>query len=375
MKLIIVANLASNIYGRKNLIRAIQAEGWTVSAAACADYAAPLLPQELSVPFEPVHIEIRGTRLLADIRTFFGFLSLYRKTAPDAVVHFTSKPDIYGSLAASLLGIPSISNITGLGTVFDRDGGLIQTLVCQLYRMAFAGKKAFVFFQNRDDRRLFIDKKIVAEAKTGLLPGSGVDIARFRPSSEDDSKQRDSGPFHFLFIGRLVLSKGIREYITAASIVQKSFPGTIFDIIGENADINGFLPESELKNAQETGQVVYHGNTGEVSRFIAQSDCVVLPSYYREGVPRALLEAAAMGKPLIAADSIGTREPVRDGLNGYLCEPQNPDDLAEKMMRFISLSKNDKHGMGKESRILAEKEYSDTIVNIKYLEKLLKGMH
>ena len=135
----------------------------------------------------------------------------------------------------------------------------------------------------------------------------------------------------------------------------------------------GFISKNELEEAMRSGAIQYHGNTQDVISFIAKADCVVLPSYYREGVPRSLLEAAAMAKPLIAADSIGTREPVRPNENGFLCQPGNANDLANKMENFICLSQMEKNDMGSKSRIVAEKEYSDTIISNKYIEKLPKG--
>ncbi len=372
MKAIIAANLASNLFSRKNLIQAIKTAGWEISAMACADPASFRFESELFIPFYPLKMENKGMGMLADIRTFFSFYQFYLKKKPDVVLHFNSKPVIYGSLAASLLGIPSINNITGLGAVFDGKGGLVRKIVCMLYRTAFSGKKVFVFFQNRDDRDLFISSGIVKEEKTGLLPGSGVDISLFLPSEKSNaaSLPLNSPKTRFLFPGRLVLSKGIREFISAAAFVHASYPDTFFDIIGEMNTAAGFIPESEIRALENSSYISYHGNVSDVPSFIAKADCIVLPSYYREGVPRTLLEAAAMGKPLIAADSIGTREPVRSGINGFLCRSADIQDLADTMIRFICLPQTEKLHMGKESRLIAETEYSDKIIIRKYLEKL-----
>jgi len=375
MKAILCGNLSSNLYSRKNLIKAIKSEGWELVAMACPDHSIDKIENELGVPFCAAHMENKGTGILSDLLTLFSFYFFYRRQHPDVVIQFNSKPDIYGSMAASLLGIPSISNITGLGGVFNSEGGMVQKIVCMLYKIAFSGPKVFVFFQNSDDRTLFIEQKIVAESKTGLLPGSGVDINYFIPKISIDSASElyNEKSVHFLYAGRLVIAKGIREFILAARIVKARHPECAFDVIGEMNTAKGFITENELNEAVQSGAIQYHGNTQDVVSFISKADCVVLPSYYREGVPRSLLEAAAMGKPLIAADSVGTREPVRPYENGFLCKPGDVNDLAEKMEIFIRLPRTQKNDMGNKSRAIAEKEYSDIIVSNKYLERLPKG--
>ena len=184
MKAIICGNLSSNLYSRKNLIRAIKAEGWNLVAMACPDHSVDKIETELGIPFFTAKMENKGTGMFSDFRTFLSFYFFYRQQRPDVVIQFNSKPDIYGSIAATLLGIPSISNITGLGGVFNKEGGLVQKIVCMLYKLAFAGSRVFVFFQNTDDRSFFINRKIISESKTGLLPGSGVDIDYFTPNNK-----------------------------------------------------------------------------------------------------------------------------------------------------------------------------------------------
>lgn len=375
MKAIICGNLSSNLYSRKNLLKAILAQGWKIVAMACPDHSVEKIETELGIPFYSAQMENKGTGVFSDIRTFFSFYFFYRQQRPDVVLQFNSKPDIYGSMAATLLGIPSISNITGLGGLFNTEGGFVQKIVCMLYKIAFSGSKVFVFFQNQDDRTFFIDRKIIDKSKTGLLPGSGVDIHYFVPKKSPNAnlEKIDKKSANFLYAGRLVIAKGIREFISAAKIIKSTYPGCNFDVIGEMNTAKGFISEDELTEAIQTGAIQYHGNTQDIISFIAKADCVVLPSYYREGVPRTLLEAAAMAKPLIAADSIGTREPVRAYENGFLCKPGDAIDLAKKMQEFLCLSKTQINDMGNKSRIVAEKEYSDTIISNNYLERLPKG--
>lgn len=374
MKIIVSANLSSNILSRKNLLLALQKNGYTVTAAGCVDHGVDKLA-ELGIDFVTLPMENKGTAFLADLGTFFAFLRLYRKLRPSAVLHFNSKPDIYGSMAANLLGIHSINNVTGLGTVYVGQGGIVRRIVNFLYRLAFSGKKSFVFFQNAEDRELFVQSRIVNADRTGILPGSGVDVTRFSPNQTETKNKDCSGrdEVRFLFASRLVIAKGVREFIGAASIVKRQYPYAVFEMIGELLDFRSFIPREELQLALDSGFVEYGGNLRDTESVIRRADCVVLPSFYREGVPRILLEGAAMGKPLIAADSTGTREPVTDGVNGYLCMPESIESLAEKMLAFLALTPDQRIGMGCESRIIAETKFTDTIVSRGYLDVLQGG--
>lgn len=369
MRLIVTANLSSNILSRKNLLSALQKEGWTISAAGCIDGGTEELVK-MGIDFVELPMENKGTGIFSDLKTFASFFTMYRKIKPDAVLHYNSKPDIYGTLAASMLGIRSISNITGLGTVYVGPDRLVRKIVNMLYRIAFLGKKSYVFFQNSEDRDLFLQLKIVPQNRCSVLPGSGVDIQSYAPV---DATKGAEEPTHFLFASRLVIAKGIREFIEAAGIVKQTHENAVFDIIGEMLDYESFITREELEAAVSTGRVAYHGNAQGSRKWLETADCVVLPSYYREGVPRILLEGAAMGKPLIAADSIGTREPVSDGINGYLCEPASGKDLARCMLDFLKLTPDERRTMGTESRKVAVSRFSDEIVSKKYLEILVQG--
>lgn len=362
------ANTAWNVLSRKRLLLAIKDSGRDLIALAANDDNARVLESELGIPFIPLAMKGDGTNIRDDIALFFRYLGLYRRYRPTVALHINNKPNIYGSIAASLLGIRSVSNITGLGIVAEKKG-FTRFLVMTLYRIAFFSKKAHVFFQNSDDRQYFLDNKLVKPEKTGLLPGSGVDIESFTPSAE--MRQPDTGAVHFLYNSRLVLSKGIREYLDAARAIKLLYKNAKFSIIGELLPNNPiFLPVSELETARASGIVEYHGVVKNVKPFINAADCIVLPSWYREGVPRSLLESAAMGKPLIVADSVGTREPVEHGINGYRVPPHDGIALREAMIRFIELDNDEKKRMGIESRRIAVTRFSDSFVITMYLERL-----
>lgn len=388
--LILTANAAWNVYSRRNLIRALQGAGFSVFGMGAAgsmtgtkrkaggakpaqqDEYTRRLEEELGVPFFPLPMmEGDGTNPCKDMALFFTFLRVYRKYRPAAVLHFNNKPDIYGSMAASLCRIPSFNNITGLGAAAEKTG-LTGKIVYRLYKTAFRSPKAFVFFQNRDDREFFISRALCPPERTEILPGSGVDTVFFSPDSgtaEPFSLQK-SGPC-FLFLGRLLVSKGCGDFIRAAETVKRKHPEARFLLAGEhNPENPAFLPRETLEQALSAGTVEWAGVQKDVRPCIRNADCVVLPSYYREGVPRVLLEAAAMGKALIAADCPGTREPVEDGVNGFLCEPRNPENLAEKMSAWISLPETEKIRMQKASRRTAETRFSDKLVADAYIRQL-----
>ena len=382
---VIAANTAWNLYSRRNLIRAIQKAGFEVICAgavgsvtgtktagkgrgsSAGDKYSALIFSELGAAFIPIKMAGDSTNPFKDLSLFFFFFGVYKRLKPAAVLHFNNKSDIYGSLAATLCGIPSISNVTGLGSAAEK-GGIAGKLVFLLYKCAFRGKRAFVFFQNKDDAAFFVERKICRKEQAGLLPGSGVDTEFFAPASASGD---DASGCRFLFIGRLLVSKGACDFIRAAEIVRAKHPRASFEMLGELDPLNPiFIKEDILKEAVASGIVAWRGAVEDVRPFIAESCCVVLPSYFREGCPRVLLEAASMRLPLIAADSPGTRDPVEDGVNGFLCAPANPQDLARKMEAFLNLSKEERLKMGAASRKIAVERFSDKIVAARYVEQL-----
>ncbi|PIE98036.1 MAG: hypothetical protein CR988_05275 [Treponema sp.] len=374
MRILISANVAKDIYKRKKLIKAIQNEGHSVAAFLLPDDSVQAL-KDLGVEVFEAKMKTRSMNPLEEYRVFKSYLRIYKEIAPDLVLTFNAKPNIYGGMSAGKLKIHLIANITGLGKGFAA-GSKVASLLKVLYKRAFKSDTHFVFFQNPDDKALFLKEKIVDEHKSGLLPGSGVDldffsvgftIGQLLPSLNNN--------LNFAFVGRLLLSKGLREYIACAINIHKQYPDINFYVVGNygeaGKDDADFLPESELNSAIGSGAIVYKGFVGNMKEFLMEEvDCVVLPSYYREGVPRALLEGAAMQKPLIGADSPGTREPIRDGVNGYLCKKADADDLTAKVLQFINLSKAERKKMGQESRKIAEEEFSDEIVVERYLKQI-----
>jgi glycosyltransferase involved in cell wall biosynthesis len=316
----------------------------------------------LNVERIPIRIERSGLNPLADLALLARYRRLLRRLRPVAYLGYTIKPNIYGSIAAASLGIPALPNVSGLGTAFIR-GGLLQQVVTKLYRLGFR-RAPVVFFQNAEDRELFVDRRIVRQQQTRVLPGSGVDLGRFTPEPPPE------GPPTFLLIGRLLRDKGVIEFVEAARSLRATLPDARFQLLGPIDEGNRTsIHRSELDQWAEDGVIEYLGTTDEVRPFIAGATAVVLPSY-REGLPRSLLEAAAMGRPLIATDAPGCRDVVEDGINGYLCGVCDAASLAGAMRRMAELPHHRRVAMGDAARRKVEDKFSEEFVVRAYLDVL-----
>ncbi|HEY0027541.1 MAG TPA: glycosyltransferase family 4 protein [Allosphingosinicella sp.] len=363
---LISINAAWNILNfRLGLLRALQESGYRVVALAPPDeYGARLA--EHGIEYHPIEMDKQGTSPLRDFQLLLRYAKAMRRLRPDILLAYTAKPNVYGSLAAHALGIKVINNVSGLGTAFIREG-LLTRIVSGLYRLAFR-RSATVFFQNGEDRDLFVERGLVAEGKARLLPGSGIDITRFRADEGDGPAE--ARPFTFLLIARLLWDKGVGEYVEAARIVRRALPDTRFQLLGfldvpnrtavARSDVEGWVAE---------GLIDYLGASDDVRPHIAASDCVVLPSY-REGLPRTLLEAGAMAKPLIATDVPGCRHVVAEGVNGFLCEARDAASLADAMMRMARLPQAERAKLGVAGRARIEAEYDEKLVIARYLEAI-----
>ena len=371
MKIIICVNTAWNLVNfRAGLIRALVAQGHEVLAVAPDDSYAPRLAG-LGCRFVPLHMENGGTHPGRDAMLLWRFLRLFWRERPDVYLGYTVKPNVYGSLAARLLGISVINNIAGLGAVFIKAGWLVR-LVRWLYRVALA-RSAKVFFQNGDDRQLFVAGGLVRAEVTDLLPGSGIDLTKFAlvPLAATNST---SGKFRFLLIARMLLDKGVGEYVAAARLLHQRWPQLECCLLGFLEVQNPATVSRAQMDAWVTqGHVKYLGVSDDVRPEIAAADCIVLPSY-REGTPRTLLEAAAMGRPIITTDAVGCREVVDDGQNGYLCKVRDAADLAEKMEQMLKLTLEQRQQMSHYGRLKMEREFDEKIVIQKYLDAI-RALH
>jgi len=355
----ITINRSWNIYNfRKGLIQSLIAHGHQVVAIAPEDGYGEKL-EALGCQFYPLKMDNKGSNPLKDTFLIYQLYQAYKITSLDVVLQYTIKPNIFGSIAAKLCGIPSICNVTGLGTVFIHNN-LTSIIAKNLYRYAFKYPD-HIFFQNKDDQNLFLDTKLAAATKTSLLPGSGVNTDHFIPENRTKNAR-----FTFLLIGRILYDKGIVEYIEAIRILRKHGIDAKFQLLGDFDYSSGLgIYKVKIDYWEEEGLIEYLGSTDDVRPFIHQADCVVLPSY-REGTPRSLLEAASQGKPLIATDVPGCRETVIDEFNGFLCEVKNAQDLSDKMKKMLDASAKYLKFMGDNSRQLAISKFDEKIVIQQY---------
>ncbi|HET7708185.1 MAG TPA: glycosyltransferase family 4 protein [Sphingomicrobium sp.] len=359
---LISANSAWNIVNfRSGLIGALSQAGFEVVAAASPDGHEERLTSA-GIGFIPLEMSRSGMNPTAELRLLGRYSAIFRNVRPAAFLGFTIKPNIYGSIAARLHGVPAINNISGLGTMFLGQGWKSR-LAKALYRVALARSKV-VFFQNRDDREIFIKARAVSADQSRLIPGSGIDLDHYAPMP------LPGGPPIFLFIGRLIADKGVREFVGAARLARVNLPDARFQILGGSDPGNRTnISFAEIDEWRSEGVVELLGETSDVRPHIAQANAVVLPSY-REGLPRVLLEAAAMGRPLIASDVPGCRAIVSDGENGLLCAVRDPRSLADAMVEFAQSPPERRRAMGQAARRTAERDYGQQRVVDSYLAVL-----
>ncbi|MEP6711010.1 MAG: glycosyltransferase family 4 protein [Ferruginibacter sp.] len=287
---------------------------------------------------------------------------------PDVVLTFTMRPAIWGNLVTRQLKVPTITNITGIGPLFNSNH-VSYKAARNLYKFVLK-KTALVFFQNFEDMGLFISKKFVPKNRAQRIPGSGVDHEYYKPVH----LQKTDKTFRFLFISRLIKDKGILEYVAAAKKLKEQLPATEFQVLGplwlQNLKGN-IITQSEIDQWKREGIINYLGAKDDVRPFIAAADCIVLPSY-REGMSNILLEAASMQKPCITCDTTGCNEIVEDNVTGFLCKVKDADDLAEKMKKMAHLTEQERLGMGVKARIKVIKEFDKQIVIDAYLNAINK---
>ena len=365
-KIILASRCAWTLYNfRAGLLRALKKEGHIVIGGGAGGDGFEDYIMDLGVPFVSLPVDRQGINLPADLKLLWTLYRWYQRERPAIVHHFTIKPVIYGSIAARLAGVPRIINtVTGLGYVFiEDDVTWLRYIVKKLYSIAL-NCADFTFFQNRDDLTYFLSHGLVQAEKAGLLPGSGVDCSFFSPVLVGRSPD---APITFLMVARLLREKGVEEFVEAARLVKETFPMARFQLLGPRDERNPTVVSvSDLARWQEDKIITWLGETTDVRPIMAQADVVVLPSY-REGTPRALLEAAAMAKPIITSETVGCREVVEDGVNGFLVPVKNVQALTKAMIHLIQDSAL-RERMGKAGRAKVEQEFEERSVIKKVME-------
>lgn len=358
----VIANSTWNIFNfRISLIRELEKEGYTVVAIAPEDEYTPKL-KNLDIRFVPIkNLSRKGQNPIKDIQLIFEIRNIILREKIDILLSYTIKPNIYGSLATYFTPSRNISNVTGLGYSF-LNKGISYWVSKRLYKISF--KKSYkVVFQNSDDKLLFEKLKIVSTDKLTIINGSGINTVFFSPKESDKLKEH----FNFIFIGRLLIDKGILDFFEASQLVLKQFPSAKFVVIGSlDLENRATIEKETLELWLQNPNCTYLGSSNKIREVIAQTDVVVLPSY-REGLPRVMLEALSMGKPVITTDTAGCRETVIDGHNGYLVQVKNAQDLADKMEKMLKHNEDELKLMGENGRKMALEKFDSRIINRKYV--------
>jgi glycosyltransferase involved in cell wall biosynthesis len=366
-----VSNSAWSVYNfRLDVIRYLNQRGYAILVVAPNDEFSEFLISE-HCTYVPIDFNNRSENPLDDLNLYRQLKEIYKKYQPDFIFHYVIKPNIYGSLAAANTAIPSIAVITGLGYSFARKNWLYR-LTKALYKRALK-KTAEVWFLNNEDAKIFINEHVVDIKKMKVLPGEGVNTDFFSPAplAEPGKNRR----FKFLMSTRLLKSKGVGVFADAARIMKKKSYPVDFELIGFFEKFHpDSISESELKKWQEEGVITYKGFAKDVRGFLNVADCFVFPSFYNEGIPRCLLEAASMELPIITSLNRGCKEVVVSNSNGFLCNLNDPFDLADKMEMMVNLPAADRARMGKNGRLLVIEKFNVEQIREEYrrtLEKIL----
>jgi len=315
--------------------------------------------------FISINFDNKGLNPFKDYISYFNLKKIYNRIKPNLILNYTIKPVIFGSLAAKKLSIPYINNITGLGTVFITRNW-VTFFVKFLYKLVLKYSN-YIFFQNFDDYDLFKKYNLISKSTPiDIIPGTGINLEKFEFSSYPKSKN-----IIFLYIGRIIKDKGFLEFIEVAKKIIKSRNDIKFQVLGYlNVKNRTAITKNQLEYFINQGYIEYLGNSDDVRPFIKKASCIVLPSY-REGLPKSLLEAASMGRPIISTNVTGCREIVFEGKNGFLCNPRDSKDLYHKTIEFITLSYNDKKKLGINGRKIMKKSFDEK----KIIQKIISHIN
>jgi glycosyltransferase involved in cell wall biosynthesis len=366
-----VSNSAWSVYNfRMDVIRHMLSNSFRVLVIAPNDENSALL-QSAGCTYIDINFNNRHESPLQDWSLYKKLKSIYKEYRPDFIFHYVIKPNIYGSLAAAKLNIPSVSVITGLGYPFAKKNWLYY-VVRALYKRALR-KVTEVWFLNNEDARAFTANHIIPIEKVKVLPGEGVNTEQFSPTYETPLKK--NGSFVFLMSSRLLKSKGIAIYADAARILKKKNLDARFELLGffEKHHPDSLTLE-EIQQWEREGLIHFNGFANDVRPYLKNADCFVFPSFYNEGIPRGLMEAASMELPIVTAFNRGSKEVVLNNSTGYLCNSNDPFDLADKMEKMMNLSLEERMRMGKNGRSLVIKKFNVTRVIDEYDRTLKKKL-
>lgn len=358
--ILLLLNTPSSLVGfRYELIKSLIDLGYSVYASS--PYGEEFVEFE-KMGGKPIETPMKRKSInpFHDICLLFKYIKIIKFVNPDVVLTFTIKPNVYGGLACRILKVPYVSNITGLGSAVE-NGGLMKKLVVILYKLSMK-RASGIFFQNEENQYFFRDHNINPSVAL-KLPGSGVNLHKFSPIDYPDSRTVE-----FIFISRILKQKGIEQYLEAAKYIHSKYSQTRFHVVGPMEDAYSKTIEENHNN----GIIQYHGPQKDVRPYLARCHCLIHPSFYPEGLSTVILESEACARPVITTDKSGCREPIDDGVTGFIIKQQNTQDLIEKIEYFISLPFEAKKQMGVAARQNIEKKYDRQIVVNSYLLQIDK---
>ena len=361
-KILIVNNSTAGLWGfRQELIEKLCARYKVIILAKDTGSVEQML--NLNCQYIPINWDYHGTNVLQEARLMSLLFRHIREIRPNMVLTYTIKPNIYVGIVCATLKIPYISNITGLGTAVEKNGAL-QRITIPLYRFGLR-KASMVFFQNTENRDFMLEHHMI-NGPYELLPGSGVNLEKYRYLEYP----KDDNIIRFTFISRIMKEKGIDHFLDAARYFRSEYPNIHFDIYGKcDGDY-----ESTMSSYQNEGIITYHGYTSDIIKVHSVSSCTIHPSYYPEGMSNVLLESAACGRPIITTNRSGCRETVTDQVTGFIVKTRDSEDLIAKMKSFIALTWEERRAMGQKGREKVEKEFDRNVVVGKYLKEIERGL-
>ncbi|WP_249594893.1 glycosyltransferase family 4 protein [Peribacillus frigoritolerans] len=358
MKVMVIAPKNKTLFNfRGDLIKEIISKGHDVVAIGPnKDYIEDVLA--LGVKFIEIQLNKDNTNIFGDINYYKELKKVIKVQKPDLVFSYTIKPVVYGGLAARSAGVKKIyPMVTGLGRVYaskSLKAKVLRMITGALYKQAFKGCNK-VIFQNRDDLKKFVELRYLPEEKAVRVNGSGVNLERFK------SNELPEKPI-FLMIARVIKEKGVFEFAESARMLKKRHPEARFILLGGYDNSIGAIKPEELEPYISDGSIEFPGETKDVVPYLEEAKVLVLPTYYREGLPRTILEAMAMARPIITTDWPGCRDAVTNGVNGFLVQPRDSKTLAEKMEYMIEYPERAKE-MAENSLRLCKEKYDVKIVN------------
>lgn len=372
----LIALVNNNDYGvycfRKELIEGMISEEYDVLISCPYGEKIELMNHIPYIYDNPI-IDRRGTNIMADLKLYFHYRKLFKKQHPDVVLTYTAKPNVYAGVAARQLKIPYINNVTGFGSVLNKNR-LTKAFIMWLFKFAYRGASC-IMFQNSTNMKLAEDTGMV-KGEHRLIPGSGVNTDRYGLQDYPEGGDGVEGEtIVFNYIGRILHDKGVDDYISAAKIIKSKYPRTEFNMIGFIEPTENHY-ESELEELGKENIVIYRGSQKDVKPYIARSHAIIHPSTYGEGMSNVLLENASSGRPLITTDNPGCKETVDPEKSGFIYRGGKVDELVSVIERFLATPNEKRRAMGIAGREYVEKNFSRKIVVNTYLnqiEEILKN--